>query len=450
MLFAGLAAVVRCGIVRPVLLAETLQRPFSPCSCTLALSEEGSEHRGCSAAVGRPLSDERVTPGRNIRMTDRLDVRCNLEKLLGQTLPAWGFAGPDIIEGVIALVDGLKSFKEEGRAFRPDVYIVRGEDVGALERIDAGQQREARAQTFVVGSAVDEPNSYLTVLKTCVPLAVGEWNVVIRLEAHQQLSFGLLRRPNSLVDETPEERLRRHRGEVPPFLLIRSLADDVVQLIGRSGEPLEMHFWGRPKRDIILDQQALLERLSQDIPWTAKKERVKRLLSNSLRDASTAGHGYLVAVQAYPYPREGGAPDECPECIQEMTTAPQSIEKLGDDGIFFATALPLALRVADFVRGINRHGPTVPRSTIDSYVQLRAWQDLITQCLASDGVVLFDSCARLLGYRIFVRPSHQEQAAEQRAGARKRAFNYLQTLVSEGELVACFYQSQDGATEFTE
>lgn len=381
-------------------------------------------------------------------MTDRLDVKSNLEAILGQTLPSWGFAGRNILEGVIALVDGLKSFKEEGRTFRPDVYVVRSEDVAALERIDAGADHEARAQTFIIGSAVDEPNSYLTVLKTCVPLAVGEWNVVIRLEADRRLSFGLLRRPNSLIDETPEERLRRHRGEVPPFLLVRSLADDVVQLVGRSEAPLELHFWGRPKRDILRDQQALLDRLSQDVPWEAKKERVKRLLSNSLHEASTAGHGYLVAVQAYPFPRSGGAPDGCPECISEMTAAPEPVEKLGDDGIFLATALPLALRVAEFLHGINRQGPTVQRGTIDSYVQLRAWQDLITQCLASDGVVLFDTCARLLGYRIFVRPSHGRLAAEQRTGARKRAFNYLQTLVAEGDLVACFYQSQDGATEY--
>lgn len=381
-------------------------------------------------------------------MTDRLDVRSNLEQILGQALLSWGFAGREILEGTIALVDGLKSFREEGRAFRPDVYVVRSEDVAALERIDAGQDQEGRAQTFMIDSAVDEPSSYLTVLKTCVPLAIGEWNVVIRLEANRRISFGLLRRPNSLIDETPEERLRRHLDEVPPFLQIRALADDVVQLIGRSGEPLELHFWGRPKRDIISDQNALLDRLSQDVPWESKKERIKRLLYNSLREASTSGHGYLVAVQAYPYSRSGGAPDECPECTKEMTTAPKPVESLGEDGIFFATALPLALRVAEFVHGIDRQGSTVQRSTIDSYVQLRAWQDVIAQCLASDGIVLFDTCARLLGYRIFVRPSHGRQGTEQRSGARKRAFNYLNALVAEGDLIACFYQSQDGGTEF--
>lgn len=382
-------------------------------------------------------------------MTDRLDLKSNLERTLGAALSRWGFAGRKALEGVITLVDGLKSFKEEGRTFRPDVYVVRSEDIAMLERIDADRDDQIMSQTFMIDSAVDEPDSYLTALKTCVPLAVGEWNVVIRLEADRRISFGLLRRRNSLIDETAEERLRRHAGEVPPFLLIRALADDVVQLLGRTGDPLELHFWGRPKRDIVSDQQALLERLTEDVPWEEKKMRVKRLLHSALRKAATSGHGYLVAVQAYPYPRPGGALDECPECADEMLTAPEPVACLGNDGIFFATALPLALRVADFVHGINRRGPTIQRSTIDSYVQLRAWQELIAQCLASDGIVLFDTCARLLGYRIFVRPSRGGQAIEQRTGARKRAYNYLDDLVAKGDLIACFYQSQDGATEFT-
>lgn len=383
-------------------------------------------------------------------MVDRLDVKRKLEDVLSPALRSWGFDGQDVLQGVIALVDGLKSFREEGRPFRPNVYVVHSEHVVTLQRMIATPHCETPVHTFIVDTAPDEPGSYLTVLKTCAPLAVGEWSIVIRLEENQRLAFGLMRRPNSVIDEMPDERLRRYDGEVPPFLLVRSLADDVVQLTGRTGDPVELHFWGRPKRDIISDQEALLARLVQDVPWPAKTERVKRLLATALREASTSGFGFLVAVQAYPFPRPEGAPDECAECIREMESTAEPVASIADDGVFFANSVPLALRVSEFIRAVNGQERTVPRSTIDSYAQLRAWQDLIAQCLSSDGIVLFDTCARLLGYRIFVRPSGSGQGAEGRSGARKRAFNYLRALVDRGDLVACFYQSQDGATEMQE
>jgi hypothetical protein len=64
--------------------------------------------------------------------------------------------------------------------------------------------------------------------------------------------------------------------------------------------------------------------------------------------------------------------------------------------------------------------------------------------LNSDGIVLFDNHARLLGFNYFVSsPSPQRVLG----GARKRAYSVLESKLGNG-LTAVLMQSQDGTSHF--
>lgn len=64
--------------------------------------------------------------------------------------------------------------------------------------------------------------------------------------------------------------------------------------------------------------------------------------------------------------------------------------------------------------------------------------------LNSDGIILFDDRAEILGYNYFVRA---KPTANESGGARRRAFATLARYVGKG-LTAAFMQSQDGWSDF--
>jgi hypothetical protein len=75
-------------------------------------------------------------------------------------------------------------------------------------------------------------------------------------------------------------------------------------------------------------------------------------------------------------------------------------------------------------------------------------QELLTKFLSSDGVTVLDPRGHPIGFRGFsyLPPGLGGEAVV--GGARKRAFRALRHYVDEGVLLAAFYQSQDGPSQF--
>jgi hypothetical protein len=72
---------------------------------------------------------------------------------------------------------------------------------------------------------------------------------------------------------------------------------------------------------------------------------------------------------------------------------------------------------------------------------LDALSDLVCGMFCSDGIVIFDTRARVLAYNAFIRA----KVTDVEGGARKRAYQALCLKKGKG-LVAVFFQSQDGAS----
>jgi hypothetical protein len=69
---------------------------------------------------------------------------------------------------------------------------------------------------------------------------------------------------------------------------------------------------------------------------------------------------------------------------------------------------------------------------------------LIRGMIASDGITLFSTDAKVIAYRLFINP--YDGPPEPTGGARRAAYGALQARVGH-ELVLAFFQSQDGRTD---
>jgi len=91
------------------------------------------------------------------------------------------------------------------------------------------------------------------------------------------------------------------------------------------------------------------------------------------------------------------------------------------------------LNIGFAVENVLRDTGTIP--------ELQALESLTLGMFGSDGIVIFDTKARLLAYRGFTKL----KPAEANGGARRRAYYALCEKVGHG-LGAAFFQSQDGAS----
>jgi hypothetical protein len=81
---------------------------------------------------------------------------------------------------------------------------------------------------------------------------------------------------------------------------------------------------------------------------------------------------------------------------------------------------------------------------------LTAYANLLTGMVTTDGMVLLDSGAGLVGYNIFIKPKRDSkpESASVAGGARRRAYREVCRLVDAGKLRGCFIRSSDGASEY--
>ena len=82
--------------------------------------------------------------------------------------------------------------------------------------------------------------------------------------------------------------------------------------------------------------------------------------------------------------------------------------------------------------------------TAASVSRLQSSAELVSGFLCSDGITIFNSAGKILGYRAFLR--YNSQDSHPTGGARARAFEAMCKLL-KNDLSAVFFKSQDGQTK---
>jgi hypothetical protein len=155
----------------------------------------------------------------------------------------------------------------------------------------------------------------------------------------------------------------------------------------------------------------------------ALRDATRAFLVKVLTFSLRGSHGCLAAVISNKWSKR----NQLPTFLQDSVTVTPTID------------LPLAI------------GKTKTKDPDqESICSPLAFFDLIRGMLSVDGITVFSNDGKLLAYNAFVYAPYPKAKRDEIQGARKRAFSVLESAVKNKQIVAAFYQSQDGKTIFKE
>jgi len=302
---------------------------------------------------------------------------------------------------LVELIVKLARYQEEGVKLCPKVYITN--DIEKIRTLLPG------GETLKIGNSSADGDGIKESLKKCAPLATEGWLLYIQNNA-DGIEYGLFRGSESpisvLVDDvlmTPEEDLN--------LVKVFQVADECVEVRANNGE-YHYIFLDHRKENANAPLHYLNDLVSKicESVAPAHKEATTSFLKKLLFESLRQSHGCLIAVT-------------------NMKRAPKF---LSEDGVI----LDEPINFPHLIGSLKKND--VPPSYLESKASL------LKGMLNSDGILLFDSSAKLLGYNCFIKPSKKDNVI---GGARKRAFSTLKGKVGNG-LRAVFMQSQDGWSDF--
>ena len=345
------------------------------------------------------------------------------------------------------LIDSLNALREEGVALKPDVYLFCEADKSLIKKALGFHHY------FQVGSfrRSDDPSPleiFTTAIKKCALLAKREWSLFIKWTS-EEINYGVMRRPTSLLSESPRELITRSNSA--PAILLYQESEHSIEIRSHSNfiehiRFLAMHHSCQSPEE---ERQRLIRVSVQDIPDQSVLVKTSALLSTILHEAVVDGHGFLIGVQPFEAKLQNSN--------NEWINPPHYHPSIADGNYFQKWIIPLGAKVELYQKSFEAaHASVDPdhiQNTIDLGAGLRAWADLVPTMLSSDGMTLLNSNAQVLGYRIFVselagaqrKPARYKRPEDRSGGGRWRAFKHMWLLVDAGLLLGAYYQSQDGA-----
>jgi hypothetical protein len=313
----------------------------------------------------------------------------------------------DIATNAAQIVDfivRLAKYREEGDMLAPEVYLTN--DISSVLKM------LPLSMIFPIGTTTKAGEWVRTVLKKCAPLAKGGWLIYVNSKhGAQDLDYGLFRGENNPIAVPTDDIILRDTSSEFAIVKISQIVEDCVEV--KSNSHGKHCIFLNHKEDTsaapLASVENLIKVIVRNVP-AAMSDPLVSYLSNLLGKAFKLSHGSLVAV-----------------------TSGNRIPKfLSNDAI----VLKNPIQFQDIVRSLQEN-----RNSSDGEVSKAA---LVEGMFASDGIVVFDSRARLLGYNCF---TSMPKSAIVIGGARRRAYAALEAKIGSG-LCASFMQSQDGWTEY--
>jgi hypothetical protein len=303
---------------------------------------------------------------------------------------------------LVDLIVRLARYQEEGLKLFPKVYLTNNiaEIIVMLPE----------AESIKIGVSDKNSEGIMRSLKKCAPMANGGWLVYIN-EMKDNIEYGIFKGSSNptavLVDDvimTPNEHLS--------IVKVFQVADDCVEIRANNGD---FHY-------VFLSHR----REDDPPPLQHLDSLVESITSGAKIDNRPAVSSYLKRVLYESLVKTHG-------CIIAVTNMKRAPKVLSTDGVILDDPIDFEQLIANFKKG------DISQSLIDSK------SHILSGMLNSDGIVLFDNCARILGYNIFFAISNDASAL---GGARRRVFENLKKIKGRG-LYAIFMQSHDGWSEFS-
>ncbi|HEX8049206.1 hypothetical protein [Rhizobium sp.] len=295
----------------------------------------------------------------------------------------------------------MAKYKEEGVPLYPEVYLTT--DVQAI----LGMLPDA--QRLPLGATTRDIKGIKLAIKKSAPLAIGGWLIYLE-DRVDKLNFGLLRGSSNPISVLLDRVLLDPHNIIPVTKMFQ-VADDCVEILNSSGERHIIFL--NHRKDDSPPPLASLESLITSVTFAVKEdlmEPTQSYLTRVLYNALRISHGTLIAV----------------------TNKPSPPRRLFNDGM----KLDEPIDFPGLIKQLKRT-EIAPERLISAAA-------LLEGMLNSDGIILFNDKAQLIGFNYFVK---SKPATDESGGARRRAFATLSSNVGKG-LRGAFIQSQDGWSDF--
>lgn len=306
------------------------------------------------------------------------------------------------------LAGALISYRDEGVEFLPSIVI--------CDNIQTTLQAFPGAVRYQIGTAPLDPASGPAILKDCAPLSNANWSIYIERVDGTAINYGVftyLRLPTAI---SLPGGITIGKGQLA--VLLRRISPNTIELRASKGSVLTLVFSTLREPSVQYGSVAKFAACCcADIPAAGNDTGFSTYFGGLLDTELSSSHGTILA---------------CANGELNFDQVP---------GIADAVLLRPTL---DFHAAFSDYHST---RTADAILGLQRCEELLRGFLRCDGIVLFDTKARVIAYRMFYRPSGPAEAggATVIGGARRRAFEGLKTLVGTS-LKAVLFRSQDGLT----
>jgi hypothetical protein len=307
------------------------------------------------------------------------------------------------------LAGALLNYKDEGAELSPSIVLC-DSIAGVLRAFPGGIAHH-------VGRASLDAASGPKILKDCAPLSGDNWYVFVERTDDLQVSYGVFtyfRLPTAIP---LHEGITINRDEF--CVLVRRVSTNTIEMRGAKGNILSLIFSTIREP---LNSSSPIERFSKKCVSGISNPKISvdfgsyfsRLLESSL----TSSHGTILLCG------ENIVLSEIPEMQDAVPVTP---------------ALDFQAAFLEF-QTANSAG---------SILGLQRCEELLQGFLRCDGMIVFDTQARVTAYRVFFRPTGeakiQSGQGEIVGGARRRAYEAVKEFVGK-QLTSALFRSQDGLT----
>lgn len=306
------------------------------------------------------------------------------------------------------LAGALVGYRDEGVEFLPSIVI--------CDNIQTALQAFPGAVKYEIGQAPLDPASGRRILKDCAPLSNTNWFVYIERIDATSIKYGVftyLRLPTAI---SLSEGITIGKSQLA--VLLRRVSSNTIELRASKGSVLTLVF--STLREPTVQADGVSEFAAKcciDLPAAGASTGFSTYFRSLLDGELSSSHGTILACAA------------------------PNVDLAQVPGIADAVLVRPAL---DFHTAFSDYHST---RTADSILGLQRCEELLRGFLRCDGIVVFDTTAKVVAYRMFYRPSGPVQASGTTVvgGARRRAFEGLKGLVGPS-LKSVLFRSQDGLT----
>lgn len=311
-----------------------------------------------------------------------------------------------ICEGLVAVVNLISDYHEEGVALSPDILLINNN----LFFQTLPYQHHIILQTEEIHN-----DSFSMAVKMCAPLAENGWKMFLQLIDESHLQYGIVNVSLTQMSVSLLNQVIETPQELAICAYIKKIGNKVVELNSISNHcviALSLNNYDVKMEDEI---QKLTDIILEDVePSYPIRNETATYIKDMFMDALNHGHGNLIAVS-------------------------NNVEQLQKDG-----HLKGGIYLPDEIDFTNLLADNHKQRTDQTATTLNAFTQLTISMLNFDGITLFNTKGCVVGYH-FIVDNKLEAEKSIVGGSRTRAFK---ALTQTNCISACLMKSQDGNIKY--